>query len=455
MPLTAMHTLLIRPMHRRQRGVAALLVALVLLLGGTIIAFFANRGFIFEQRTSANQYRATKAFELAEAGTEWAIGKLNENLPLAAAPSCSTGGAATNATFRIRYATPTAAGGSCPSTNGCLVANTAAAPGCRVDTAGNVVCDCPAATAASLGAPAAGEQGRFAVRFNSVAADTVEIVSRGCVNISGDTACDPSSTTVQTDATATVRVLVKIVPALPSGPAAALTTGSAAVTGGNLNVINTHAPSNGITIHSGTTVQTGSGANVYTLPGTPPRASILDNDPTLSSLTLASEEAFFANFFGQTLTNYSTIDPDVIRISGCSATDCGQQVMNAINSGMRNPRFFVDGDITFNNGNVGAGTIGSSSNFVTIVSNGNVEMRSNLTGYGVFYAATATATENWDFDGSGTATIYGAFISRGNFDKGSGTLNLIYDPSLWNTAGPPIGRLAKVPGSWRDKLLTY
>jgi hypothetical protein len=129
--------------------------------------------------------------------------------------------------------------------------------------------------------------------------------------------------------------------------------------------------------------------------------------------------------------------------------------MNAINSGVRNPRFFVDGDITFNNGNVGAGTIGTSSNFVTIVSNGNVEMRSNLVGYGVFYAATATATENWDFDGSGTATIYGAFISRGNFDKGSGTLNLIYDPSLWNTAGQPIGRLAKVPGSWRDKLLTY
>lgn len=439
-------------LRRGQLGAASLLVALMLLLGGTIIAFFANRGSIFEQRTSANQYRATKAFELAEAGTEWAIGKLNENLPLAAGSSCATGGAATAATFRIRFANPQPAGGSCSATSGCLVANTAAAPGCRIDNAGVATCDCPTAAAASLGTPAAGEQGRFAVRFATVAGDgsAVEIISRGCVNTVGNTACDPTSTTVQSDATATVRVIVKIVPSLPSGPAAALTTGSAAVTGGNLNVINTHAPSNGITIHSGTTVQTGSGAAVYTLPGTPPRASILDNDPTLSSLTTASEEAFFANFFGQTLTNYRTVDPDVIRISGCSATACGQQIMDVINSGVRNPRFFVDGDVTFNNGNVGASTVGSPGNEVIIVSNGTMEMRSNLTGYGVFYAATATATDNWDFAGSGTATIYGAFISRGDFIKGSGTLNLIYDPSLWSTTGSPVGRLVKVPGSWRD-----
>jgi Tfp pilus assembly protein PilX len=449
--------------RRSQLGAASLFVALMLLLGGTIIAFFANRGSIFEQRTSANQYRATKAFELAEAGTEWAIGKLNENLPLAAGSSCAAGGAATAATFRNRFANPQPSGGSCSAASGCLVANIVNTPGCRIDSAGTSVCECPTGTpvASSLGAPATDEQGRFAVRFATVAGDggAVEIISRGCVNTVGNTACDPTSTTVQSDATATVRVIVQIVPSLPSGPAAALTTGSAAVTGGNLNVINTHAPSNGITIHSGTTVQTGSGAAVYTLPGTPPRASILENDPTLSNLTVASEEAFFANFFGQTLTNYRTVDPDVIRIGGCSATACGQQVMDYIYGNasasppilpMRNPRFFVDGDITFNNGNVGANTIGWPGNEVTIVSNGTMEMRSNLTAYGVFYAATATATDNWDFAGSGTATIYGAFISRGDFIKGSGTLNLIYDPSLWSTTGSPVGRLVKVPGSWRD-----
>lgn len=443
--------------RRAQRGAASLLVALMLLLGGTVIAFFANRGFIFEQRTSANQYRATKAFELAEAGVEWGIGKLNEGLPLVADTTCATGGAATSPSFRDRYATPTPGAAGAP---GSLNTSFSSMPSCRFDAAGAATCVCPttASTTASH-ASSFSDQGRFGVRFRGGADATVEIISRGCTG--GAAACDPDNANyADADATAIVRVLVKVVPTVPSGPAAALTTGSAAVTGGNLNVINTHAPSNGITIHSGTTVQTGSGTAVYTLPGTPPRASILDNDPTLSSLTLAGEDAFFANFFGQTLTNYRTVDPDVIRIgaSGAGAynctggNSCGSVLRSILDTGVRNPRVFVDGDITLD----GGGSVwGSPTNFMTIVSNGTMEMRANITAYGVFYAAAATATENWDFDGSGTATIYGAFISRGNFDKGSGTLNLIYDPSLWNSNGAPVGRLVKLPGSWRDKASDF
>jgi Tfp pilus assembly protein PilX len=443
------------PMHAKihyQRGAVSLVIALLLLFGMTLIAFFANRSFIFEQRTSANQYRSTKAFEMAEAGLEWALGKLNESMPLTAAPSCVPLTSGTNASFRARFINPSAADAT--HSTGWMNVNTAAFPGCRIDAAGNATCACPTAGQADLGTLNP-EQPRFGVRFNAVAGDAtaVEIISRGCTN---GNSCDPTATDVPTsDATAVVRVIVKIVPSLPAGPAAALTTGSAAVAGGNLNVINTHAPSNGITIHAGTTVATGSGANVTTLPGTPPRASVLDADPTLANLTAAGEDQFFSAFFGQTLTYYRDYDPGVIHISGCSAADCGQQIMNAIATGLQNPRFFVDGDVTFNNGNLGGATIGSAANPVTIVSNGNMEMRSNLTAYGVFYAATASATENWDFDGSGTATIFGAFISRGNFDKGSGTLNLVYDPSLWGGTAAPTGRLVRVPGSWRDKSSDY
>ncbi len=455
-----MHPIHIHP-RRAQRGAASLFVALMLLLGGTIIAFFANRSFIFEQRTSANQYRATKAFELAEAGTEWALGKLNENLPLAAGTSCATGGAAAAATFRIRFATPQSAGGACTGVAGCLVANTVAAPGCRIDNAGVATCDCPTAANASLGAPAADEQGRFAVRFAPVAGDgsAVEIISRGCVNTVGNTACDPTNPAVQSDASATVRQIVKIVPSVPSGPAAALTSGSATVTGGNMTVVNNDQTSNGITIHSGTTVNMTGSTNVYSLPGTPARASILDNDPSLADLTNSSEEAFFANYFGQTLTNYRDVDPDVIRVgpavpdpaNRCNNTNaCSSIVTNIINSGVRNPRFFVYGDVSFN-----GSTLGSSGNSIVLVSNGDIELRGGVISYGLFYAATGTAVENWDFNGSGGATIHGAFISRGNFDNGSGNMRLVYDPSLWGAAAPPVGRLVRVPGSWRDKLTDY
>jgi Tfp pilus assembly protein PilX len=53
-----------------QQGAATLVISLVLLFGMTVAAFFANRGLIFEQKTSANQYRSTRAFEMAEAGLE-------------------------------------------------------------------------------------------------------------------------------------------------------------------------------------------------------------------------------------------------------------------------------------------------------------------------------------------------------------------------------------------------
>ena len=51
----------------RQRGAATLISAVVILVLMTLIAFFANRNILFERKTAANQYRATKAIEAAEA----------------------------------------------------------------------------------------------------------------------------------------------------------------------------------------------------------------------------------------------------------------------------------------------------------------------------------------------------------------------------------------------------
>jgi PilX N-terminal len=442
--------------RRRQRGAASLFVALVLLLGGTIIAFFANRGFIFEQRTSANQYRATKAFELAEAGAEWALGKLNERMSLTAG-SCDTV-PGTSPTFLDRYAYPTGATFfSSPPT--------ASFAGCRFDPAnvatnGGWTCACPAGAAATALGSAA--QGRFGVRIQAVAADpsAIEIVSRGCSNVAaaGDV-CDPALAAAQPtgDATAVVRVVVKSRSALAAGPSAALTTGTATTASGNLNIVNTHAPSNGITIHAGTTVQLGSGTNPYTLPGTPPRASVLDNDPTLANLTLASEDQFFARFFGQTLTDYRRVGSGTRIISGCSRQACGQQIMNIIDTGERGLQFYVDGDVQFQASDVGSsttGSIGTSSNPVIVVVGGAMDTQGAITAHGIFYSATPTATTVAN-PGGGTSTIFGAYISRGAFQKtGSGTFNIVYTPFLWGTSNPN-NRLVRVPGTWRDKLTDY
>ena len=63
-----------------QRGVGTLTVTLLLMFAASIAVFHLNRGLIFEQRSSVNQGRSTAAFELAEAGIEWASGMLNSPL---------------------------------------------------------------------------------------------------------------------------------------------------------------------------------------------------------------------------------------------------------------------------------------------------------------------------------------------------------------------------------------
>lgn len=437
-----------------QRGVGALAVSVILLFVISLVAFFANRTLIFEQKTSANQQRATQAYELAQAGLEWALARINDDWVIDAATSCAsaTTGFSTKLKFRDRYLAPTASSGSTAAGYYPIASSFA---GCTLASAtGALSCVCPTAGTAPTFANTT--DARFRVQFNAVAADplSVEIVSTGCT--SDDAACGGSSTA---DARAVVRVLVKDVSTLGQAPGAAVLTGSATVTGGNLSVVNTDQASNGITINAGTSVTQGTGTNVQTVPGTPPSASILDNDSSLSALTNADADGdlFFQSIFGKTIDSYKKdTRTKVLTIADCStATACGTLVSTWYNRGFQ--QFWVDPDVSFTNANLPAvGTLGTAGRPIYIAGAGNLDLKSNLTAYGLLYAATATASENWDYSGSGSGTLFGALVSRGSFNKGSGTLNVVYDPSVFNMGGAaPTGKLIRVPGSWRDVLGTY
>jgi hypothetical protein len=111
--------------------------------------------------------------------------------------------------------------------------------------------------------------------------------------------------------------------------------------------------------------------------------------------------------------------------------------------------------VQFNSGNLPAiGTIGTATRPITFAGSSGVELRSNLTAYGMFFVATGSALENWDYSGSGTAKIYGSVVSRGDFVKGAGTLDVIYAPGIFR-AGIVTGLMLRVPGSWRDKETGY
>ena len=83
-----------------QHGGAALIVTLLLFLAMALAAFALNRHLVFEQRSAANQARATQAFEAAEAGLEWAQAQLNSTQRIG--PDCRPSTDAAASSFRAR-----------------------------------------------------------------------------------------------------------------------------------------------------------------------------------------------------------------------------------------------------------------------------------------------------------------------------------------------------------------
>lgn len=430
---------------RRQRGVAALGVALLLLFGMTIIAFFANRNMIFEQRTSANQYRSTRAFEMAEAGLEWAVSKLNEE---GAVNANCVAGAGTGQSYADRYLPVTSAGFTFVSGNVYRAA-------CRISAAGAVNCTCPAAAATPSVALGANDEPRFVIELQAGPTPwSTRITSRGCTNAGAycyDGAGSP-------DGAAVVTAVYAMRPALPGAPGAGLVTGSAAVTGGNMTVINKDPTSNGITINSGSVVNLDGATDVVTIDGAPPRSSVLDNDPSLRDLTNAdvTGELFFRSFFNEGFSQFQSNSRTWFITSGscgsnprctsCASDNaCGQAVTDAWNNNYE--RFWSDTDISLNTSN--GSTFGSASRPLSIATSANLDFRGNMTAYGLFYSATATADENYVVPGTGNALIYGALVVRGSFEKGSGSLRLVYDANLFSPERSR-GTMVRVPGSWRD-----
>jgi hypothetical protein len=447
-----------------ERGAAALAVSLVLLFGMTVIAFFANRGMLFEQRTSANQYRSTKAFEMAEAGLEWAVAQLNTQGAVATAPSCAPSTAIADVTFARRYLT-IGAGGIGVVANG--------RPAGSIASNGAVTAECPApGNNATLGNDS---EPRFRVEFQTVASDpwSIRIISRGCTNAGAP--CDLASAATP-DGQAVVTAIYKMKPAVPLAPGAGLVTGGAAsVTTGSMNVINEDRLSNGITINSGSLIDLGSGTNVFTIAGTPPQASVLDNDPSLRNLANAdgTGNIMFQSFTGKTFTEFQeSSDVWVItrgtcpavaagRCSTCSSdSDCGTKVMDAYTNN-RYEKFWADTAATtiqFGTSNRPAAsatnpdrTFGTADRPLIIGSLSNVDFNGAITAYGLFYAATASATDNYVVVGTGNATVVGSIVTRSDFSKGAGTMNLVYRADLFSPS-LDFGTMVRVPGSWRDSL---
>jgi PilX N-terminal len=416
---------------RRQRGAAALVVTMALFFIMLLVAMFANRNLVFEQRTSANQYRSTQAFEAAEAGLEWALAQLNNNQHIGA--DCLPSTAAGVTSFRERYlsyqrdtstfapATWNNAGVAAPLQPSCV----------RTDS--GWACGCPAQGLPNLSALAGnGSFPAFSLLFLAAGKPgIVRVVATGCTSLAG--AC-VAGTGSSTDATARVEVALGLVSGLGTAPVAPLTARAAVNINGAIGVHNPDASSGAIAIHSGGVVAAPL-ARVTTVAGSSAASAVVSQDAGLAGL---SPDQLFAAYFGLDKAGWKS-QPTVQPVS-CNG-NCSEAMLSAIGAGVVNPLIWVGGDLTLD----GPITLGTPQRPVVIVAAGAAQLNAAVTIHGVVYSAAMS----WNNTAGPGALLRGAAIVEGAY-QGNGAPDLVYDRDLLAALRGNSGSFTRINGSWRD-----
>jgi hypothetical protein len=435
------------PRRRAARGVAALTVVMVLFFVMAMVAAYTNRNLLFEQRISANGYRATRALEAADAGVEWTLamlngGRINANCTR---PAPGDPGVAGLTDFRSRYLVPAASEtfgeGAFDLPWGQVPANRTYPACIIVDGALRCVCPAVGEAAANIGAPGDGIGSAFRITFRLFNNDTarggaIPFVTRGCANPgSGNTACfAQTDNTPGVDSVTALMTTVGMVRALPVAPKAVLTAGTTitAVSPASLQVANGDFAS-GITVHAGTSV-TASGASRFESAAGGGSGGRIDSDADLLALSGQGAEPWFRSQFVLDRASYQR-QPAAVRID-CAAGCNGAAVAAALLLNPRNP-IWAEGNVNLDV----AGALGSAADPLLLIVNGNLTISADVQVTGLVHADqiswSAPVTAWWD----------GALVSRTSFDTTT-TATLRYNKAALDVIRLRYGSFVRVPGGW-------
>jgi len=417
--------------RRRQRGVASLVVVMVLFFIVSLVAAYASRNLIFEQRTSANQYRSTQAIEAAEAGVEWALAMLNHGR---ITDACATSTVDTNPNFRQRYLNIDTDTGNITVRK--TSTNTDLLPSCVFDGT-NRACSCPTDGSPVLSAPTGnGVYPAFRVRFvtltgSAIQPGLVRIEAIACTRLADD--CLNFLNTVGAapglgnEGRAYASVLVGLTGGAVSPPAATLTAlGNVTLAGG---AIYGDVPVQ----YGGTTVSIDPSLTLSRAAGTPGSAVPVQS----SALHDLGTSRTFAAVFNMWSDTYRA-QPGAV-VLNCSVVTCNASaVRDAVRFNPGRP-LWVNGDLSIDS----AGDIGSAATPVLIVVTGQLNTSvTTATIHGLVYVQTASWLD------TGTARVQGAVVVEG--DVATGSPVLAYDTAVLNVLHLTNGSFVRVPGSWRD-----
>ncbi len=425
-----------------QQGAATLVVVMVLFFIMAMMAAFANRNLVFEQRIASNYYRAGLALETAEAGGEWVLNALNGVFIDA---SCKNSGAI-GTSFRERYLNIGA--DRAISTDEDKDANfnplnpasgdPYVAAGISTEAAGWSY-QCPVDGVLVSPAPAAAHrlQPMFAVRFrprDRAGVVNVEVIS--CTDIIKN--CNRQAFAARADLAKTVLIFdAALVSALKVPPASPLTVRGAVDLGAiGLGLHNTDPALSGLLMQAGLSYQ-GSTSRLSSVPGTPARDALVSGDETLRSRD-GKPVDMFQLFFGMSPMTYR--QQPAMRELIC-ADDCSAQLQEAYASGQR--MLWVEGPAEIRS-NI---TLGTATDPFLLVVNGALTLDGPMLLNGLIYARGNTSWNNTV--GAQPAVLTGALLSDGDL-VASGTADIVYHADLINTLSNRRGSFVRVPGSWSD-----
>jgi hypothetical protein len=412
--------------RHNQSGAAALIVVVVLFFILAMVTAYAGRNLIFEQRTSVNNQRATQAFEVAEAGLEFAVAQLGSGR---VDSLCQPITDVAQNTFRQRYLTQNADGTL--SAIGVPALN----PSCILLSSG-ANCSCPTAGPPVL-PDTVGLAPTFQLHFETVAQPgVVRAVSLGCSSIGSQCYAGVPN---KADALARVSVLLGLNSALATPPSAAITArGTVDLNGSAVNVSNADVPTRGITIDAGDTVINAGSARLSSVPGTPGTASVLASDPSLSAM---DKDRMFVSVFGMDRATYWS-QPAVLRVQ-CGG-DCANALATAVSA---NPGrvIYIDDPVSINSNVV----LGSPATPVVLFVHGDLNVSANFRLYGVLYLNSGSGPRSTWTITAGSTFVDGALIVESGLSV-IGTPTIAFDPNVLRTINLTQGSMVRVPGSWRD-----
>lgn len=415
-----------------QRGAATLLVVMVLFLIMAMMAAFANRNMVFEQRIANNYYRASVAMEAAEAGTEWALGMLNG---LNIDQTCLATGAITNS-FRDRYLSIS------PSDH--VITPTGAAKAtvadCIRSQAQGWVCNCPTGAWTTPTPPPAmadSIQPSFLVTLISPwdnRAGNIRIESTGCTSSTASQCLSTSNASDMALARSVVQLDAALLSALKVPPATPLTVKGAIILDANgLGLHNSDPASQGLLLLTGdTAVPNLVEGRLDTLPGTPPQQALVLGD---AELTASSPAQFFYLFFGMSAARY--LKQPALREVRCQA-DCGPTLAAAYASGVR--MAWIDGPLNVLT-NI---TLGTETSPMLIIVGGSTRIDAAMQLTGLLYSMSDAV---WTNNSAQTALLTGAMIIGGDLTIG-GRVDIWYQPAVIDQLKNRSGSFVRVQGSW-------